>query len=57
MNATAIRPWHALWALVIGFFMILMDTTIVTVANPRIMHALHTDMTAVLWATSGYLLS
>ncbi len=28
------RPWPALWALVIGFFMILVDTTIVSVANP-----------------------
>ncbi|NKF33180.1 hypothetical protein HER21_42920, partial [Pseudomonas sp. BGM005] len=25
-------PWPALWALVIGFFMILVDTTIVSVA-------------------------
>jgi hypothetical protein len=28
------RPWPALWALVVGFFMILVDTTIVSVANP-----------------------
>ena len=31
------NPWPALWALVIGFFMILVDTTIVAVANPAIM--------------------
>ena len=34
------NPWPALWALVIGFFMILVDTTIVSVANPAIKAAL-----------------
>lgn len=56
-EAPAIRPWAALWSLVLGFFMILIDTTIVSVANPTIMHALGTDMTATLWATSAYLLA
>lgn len=37
--------------------MILVDTTIVSVANPTIMGSLHTDMTATLWATSAYLLA
>ncbi len=52
-----IRPWAALWTLVLGFFMILIDTTIVSVANPSIMRALDTTMTATLWATSAYLLA
>lgn len=52
-----IRPWAALWTLVLGFFMILVDTTIVSVANPSIMTALDTTMTATLWATSAYLLA
>src|SRR5690606_26089079 len=56
MNRTY-RPWPALWALVIGFFMILIDTTIVSVANPRIMEGLHTDINAVIWVTSAYLLA
>ena len=30
------KPWPALWAMVIGFFMILVDTTIVSVATPAI---------------------
>lgn len=51
------RPWPALWALVIGFFMILVDTTIVAVANPRIMLALHADVNEVIWVTSAYLLT
>ena len=51
------KPWPALWSLVIGFFMILIDTTIVSVANPRIMEGLNTDINAVIWVTSAYLLS
>ncbi|MBB5633217.1 EmrB/QacA subfamily drug resistance transporter [Cryobacterium mesophilum] len=56
MNKTY-RPWPALWALVLGFFMILIDTTIVSVANPKIMEGLHTDINAVIWVTSAYLLA
>lgn len=56
MNNTY-RPWPALWALVIGFFMILIDTTIVSVANPKIMEGLHTDINSVIWVTSAYLLA
>ncbi|RLP82256.1 DHA2 family efflux MFS transporter permease subunit [Mycetocola lacteus] len=55
--ATAVRPWPALWSLVIGFFMILIDTTIVSVANPAIMRGLHTDINTVIWVTSAYLLA
>lgn len=51
------KPWPALWALVIGFFMILVDTTIVSVANPAILTGLDADLTAVLWVTSAYLLA
>jgi len=52
------NPWPALWALVGGFFMILIDTTIVNVANPAIMRSLKiTDVTTVLWVTSAYLLA
>jgi EmrB/QacA subfamily drug resistance transporter len=51
------KPWPALWALVIGFFMILVDSTIVSIANPAILRELHTDITSTLWATSAYLLA
>lgn len=51
------RPWPALWALVLGFFMILVDTTIVSVANPTIMDSLRTDINSVIWVTSAYLLA
>jgi len=52
-------PWPALWAMVIGFFMILVDTTIVSVANPAIKAALDpstTNLDNVVWVTSAYLL-
>ncbi|WP_454050020.1 DHA2 family efflux MFS transporter permease subunit [Cellulomonas sp. Marseille-Q8402] len=54
---STVRPWPALWALVVGFFMILVDTTIVSVANPAIMSGLGTDIDAVIWVTSAYLLT
>lgn len=53
-------PWPALWALVIGFFMLLVDTTIVSVANPAIKAALDPDtnnLDNVVWVTSAYLLA
>ncbi len=56
-HGPAIRPWAALWSMVLGFFMILVDTTIVSVANPSIMQGLETTMVATLWATSAYLLA
>ncbi|HZK58349.1 MAG TPA: DHA2 family efflux MFS transporter permease subunit [Cryobacterium sp.] len=51
------KPWPALWALVLGFFMILVDSTIVSVATPAIMTGLHADINAVIWVTSAYLLA
>src|SRR5213080_1210944 len=51
------NPWHALWAMMVGFFMILVDATIVAVANPSIMDQLGADYDAVIWVTSAYLLA
>ena len=52
------NPWNALWAMMVGFFMILVDSTIVAVANPSIMDALEiTDYDTVIWVTSSYLLA
>lgn len=50
-------PWPALWAMVIGFFMILVDNTIVSVATPAIRDDLNTDYNSVIWVTSAYLLA
>ncbi|MFC8046882.1 DHA2 family efflux MFS transporter permease subunit [Nocardia sp. NPDC057353] len=51
------NPWHALLAMVVGFFMILLDMTIVAVANPAIMEELNAEISAVIWVTSAYLLT
>jgi EmrB/QacA subfamily drug resistance transporter len=56
MNTPATRPWGALWAMLAGYFMTLIDWTAVSVANPSIMAALHADYDSVVWVTSAYLL-
>ena len=50
-------PWPALFALCLGFFMILVDSTIVSVATPAIIEDLNADINAVVWVTSAYLLA
>jgi EmrB/QacA subfamily drug resistance transporter len=50
-------PWPALFALCIGFFMILVDTTIVSIATPAIIGDLHAEVNDVVWVTSAYLLA
>src|SRR5213595_1842186 len=52
-----VNPWPALFALCIGFFMILVDSTIVSVATPAIIRDLHADVNDVVWVTSAYLLA
>lgn len=56
-EAPPASPWPALWALVVGFFMILVDSTIVSVATPALMRGLDADVGAVVWVTSAYLLA
>ena len=52
------NPWLTLWAMLVGFFVILVDSTIVAVANPSIMDALAIDSyDAIIWVTSAYLLA
>jgi EmrB/QacA subfamily drug resistance transporter len=56
-RADNVNPWNALWATMVGFFMILLDSTIVAVANPSIMVKLGTSYDTVIWVTSAYLLA
>src|SRR5258708_19753139 len=51
------NPWSALWAMLVGFFMFVIDATIVAVANPSIMDKLGASYDAVIWVTSAYLLA
>lgn len=51
------NPWPALWAMVIGFFMILVDSTIVSVAIPSLITHFGTDVASVMWVTSAYLVT
>lgn len=50
------QAWRALAALCIGFFMILLDQTIVAVATPAFLEELGASMNQVVWVTSIYLL-
>lgn len=50
------QAWRALIALCIGFFMILLDQTIVAVATPAFQQELGASMNQVVWVTSIYLL-
>ncbi|UQX13131.1 DHA2 family efflux MFS transporter permease subunit [Candidatus Mycobacterium methanotrophicum] len=50
-------PRDALWAMMVGFFMILLDSTIVAVANPSIMTEFGSGYDTVIWVTSAYLLA
>jgi EmrB/QacA subfamily drug resistance transporter len=51
------HPWVVLFVLCMGFFMILLDTTIVNIAIPSILTSLHTSLDQVLWVINGYILS
>src|SRR2546423_693555 len=51
------NPWPILLVTVLGFFMIMLDTTIVYVATPSILSDLHASFDAILWVFNGYLLT
>jgi len=51
------NPWPVLLVTVLGFFMIMLDTTIVYVATPSILSSLHASLDEVLWVFNGYLLT
>jgi len=49
-------PWLMLTALCMGFFMILLDTTIVNIAVPDMMDRLDASLDEILWVINAYIL-
>src|SRR5436190_5410439 len=49
-------PWLVLVILCLGFFMILLDTTIVNIAIPAISDRLHASLSDILWVLNSYIL-
>jgi EmrB/QacA subfamily drug resistance transporter len=50
------NPWLVLVVLTTGFFMILLDTTIVNVAIPAMSAGLNTTLDQILWVLNAYIL-
>jgi EmrB/QacA subfamily drug resistance transporter len=56
MGETRTNPWIVLVVLVTGFFMIMLDTTIVNVAIPAMSTGLNTTLDQILWVLNAYIL-
>ena len=51
------NPWLVLAALCLGFFMILLDTTIVNIAIPQMSEHLNASLSEILWIINAYILT
>ena len=56
MSKPSSNPWLVLVVLCAGFFMILLDTTIVNVAIPAMSAGLNTTLDQILWVLNAYIL-
>src|ERR1700756_705934 len=54
VNRIRNHPMAALAVLVLGLFMTLLDLTIVNIAIPSILDALHASLDQVLWVLNAY---
>ena len=50
------NPWLILFVLCLGFFMILLDTTIVNIAIPNLIDDLGATLNQILWILNAYIL-
>jgi len=51
------NPWAVLAVLCMGFFMVLLDITIVNIAIPSMIRGLHAGLDQVLWVLNAYTLT
>jgi len=51
------NPWAVLVVLCLGFFMVLLDITIVNIAIPSLVDGLHASLDQVLWVLNAYTLT
>ena len=51
------KPWLALLVLCLGFFVVLLDATIVNVAIPTMLDSLHASLDQILWVVNAFLLT
>ena len=49
-----VRPWLVLTAVLFGFFMAMLDTTIVNIAIPSIQTGLSADLLSISWVLNAY---
>src|SRR3981189_3032988 len=56
MSQARTNPWLVLAVLTTGFFMIMLDTTIVNVAIPAMSAGLKTTLDQILWVLNSYIL-
>ncbi|HEX7262660.1 MAG TPA: DHA2 family efflux MFS transporter permease subunit [Candidatus Dormibacteraeota bacterium] len=52
-----VSPWLVLLVLCLGFFMIMLDTTIVAIAVPALLKGLDASLDQILWLFNAYLLA
>ncbi len=50
-------PWLVLVVMCVGYFLVLLDVTIVNVALPKIGHGLHASVSGLQWVVDGYALA
>lgn len=51
------NPWNVLWVLSVGIFMLLLDTTVVNVAQRKIQAGLNADLSEIQWILDSYILT
>jgi EmrB/QacA subfamily drug resistance transporter len=54
IRAKPVKPWRVLTAVLCGFFMAVLDTTIVNIAIPSIQTGLSADLRSISWVLNTY---